>query len=122
RITVDGPPSASLLERLDLAHMLRMLPVEKLGDRCAERLAGTYGSLDALLRANPSGWTGAGASAAGAENLAAYLADPEARAHLEAREAARQRLLAAAPEQAEAVTGPLGGRPVVLTRSPGSVT
>jgi DNA ligase (NAD+) len=122
RFTDEAPPSPALRERLDLAHLLRMLPVEKLGDRSAERLAGTYGSLDALLRANPSGWTGAGASAAGAENLAAYLADPEARAHLEALEAARQRLLAAAPEQAAAVTGPLEGRTVVLTGSLSSMT
>src|SRR5690606_25797167 len=50
--TDEAKPSAALRERLDLAHLLRTLPVDKLGDRSAERLAQTYGSLDALLRAN----------------------------------------------------------------------
>ena len=118
----QAPPSAALRERLDLAHLLRTLPVDKLGDRSAERLAGTYGSLDALLRANPSGWTGAGASAAGAENLAAYLSDPESLARLRRLEVAMQRLLDAAPAKVAAAAGPLEGRTVVLTGSLSSMT
>lgn len=111
----EGVPAAALRERLGLGHLLQTLPVEKLGGRSAERLAETYGTLDALLRANASGWTGAGASAAGAENLAAYLADDEALAALRAADAAMQRLLEAAPEEAAREAGPLDGRTVVLT-------
>lgn len=111
----EGVPAAALRERLGLGHLLQTLPVEKLGGRSAERLAETYGTLDALLRANASGWTGAGASAAGAENLAAYLADDEALAALRATDAAMRRLLQAAPEEAAREAGPLDGRTVVLT-------
>jgi len=113
----EAPPSAALHGRLDLAHLLGALPVDKLGGRSAERLGATYGTLDALLRANASGWVGAGASAAGAENLAAYLADRSALAQLRAADAAMRRLLEAAPAQATAAAGPLEGRTVVLTGS-----
>ena len=84
---------------------------------CAERLADTYGTLDALLRANASGWAGAGASAAGAGNLAAYLADPVALAELRAADTAMRRLLEAAPARVVRAAGPLDGRTVVLTGS-----
>src|SRR5690606_35124975 len=100
-------PSASLRERLGLAHLLSTLPVDKLGGKSAERLADTYGTLDALLRANASGWTGAGLSSAGAGNLAVYLADPHALAALRAADAAMRRLLDAAPLQSAAQSGPL---------------
>src|SRR5690606_3210083 len=83
----------------------------------AERLAETYGTLDALLRASSSGWAGAGASAAGADNLAVYLADGQALAALRAADAAMRRLLAAAPAKAVRAAGPLEGRTVVLTGS-----
>src|SRR5690606_40842340 len=42
RFTDEGPPSAALRERLDLDHLLRMLPVEKLGVRRYATPAGTY--------------------------------------------------------------------------------
>ncbi|MDH5833826.1 NAD-dependent DNA ligase LigA [Luteimonas kalidii] len=111
----EGPPAAALRERLGLAHLLQALPVDKLGGKSAERLADTYGTLDALLRANASGWTGAGLSAAGAENLAAHLADRDALAALRAADAAMRRLLEAAPARATRQAGPLDGRTVVLT-------
>ena len=113
----EAPPSAALRERLGLAHLLGTLPVDKLGGKSAERLADTYGTLDALLRANASGWAGAGASAAGAENLAAYLADASALAELRAADAAMRRLLEAAPARVVRAAGPLEGRTVVLTGS-----
>ena len=117
-----APPSAALRERLGLAHLLGTLPVDKLGGKSATRLADTYGTLDALLRANASGWTGAGLSAAGADNLAAHLADDAALAALRAADAAMRRLLEAAPAQAERVAGPLDGKTVVLTGSLSAMT
>ncbi|WP_298575206.1 NAD-dependent DNA ligase LigA [uncultured Luteimonas sp.] len=113
----EAAPSAALRERLGLAHLLGTLPVDKLGGKSAERLADTYGTLDALLRANASGWAGAGASAAGAGNLAAYLADPVALAELRAADTAMRRLLEAAPARVVRAAGPLDGRTVVLTGS-----
>ena len=113
----EAAPSAALRERLGLAHLLGTLPVDKLGGKSAERLAATYGTLDALLRANASGWAGAGASAAGAGNLAAYLADPVALAELRAADTAMRRLLEAAPARVVRAAGPLDGRTVVLTGS-----
>lgn len=121
-LTDEGAPSAALRERLGLAHLLGTLPVDKLGGKSAERLAETYGTLDALLRANASGWAGAGASSAGAENLAAYLADEDALAELRAADAAMRRLLEAAPAKAERAAGPLDGRTVVLTGSLSAMT
>ena len=122
RFSDEAPPSAALRERLGLAHLLGTLPVDKLGGRSAERLAETYGTLDALLRANTSGWVGAGASAAGAENLAAYLTRPPALAALRAADAAMRRLLDAAPVQAARAAGPLDGKTVVLTGSLSAMT
>ncbi|MGY1409139.1 NAD-dependent DNA ligase LigA [Luteimonas sp. A611] len=113
----EAPPSAALPERLDLAHLLGALAVDKLGGKSATRLAETYGTLDALLRANASGWTGAGLSAAGAENLAAYLVDDAALAALRAADASMRRLLEAAPVRIEQSAGPLDGKTVVLTGS-----
>ncbi len=118
----EGLPDAGLHERLDLAHLLSTLAVNKLGGKSAERLGQTYQTLGALLRANPSGWTGAGLSAAGAENLQAYLADDDARAALLAAGEAMERLLAAAPAAARRSAGPLEGKTVVLTGTLSSMT
>ncbi len=118
----EGAPAAELRERLDLAHLLATLPVDKLGGKSAQRLAETYGSLDALLHANESGWTGAGLARAGAANLAGYLADSDALQALRAADAAMQRLLAAAPARAVRSAGPLDGKTVVLTGTLGAMT
>jgi DNA ligase (NAD+) len=118
----EAAPAAELRERLDLAHLLATLPVDKMGGKSAQRLGATYGTLDALLRANPSGWTGAGLSSAGADNLAAYLADPDALQALREAEAAMHRLVEAAPARATRKVGPLDGKTVVLTGSLGSMT
>ncbi|MDR7192934.1 NAD-dependent DNA ligase LigA [Luteimonas terrae] len=115
--TDEAAPSAALRERLGLAHLLSTLPVDKLGGKSAERLADTYGTLDALLRANASGWTGAGLSSAGADNLSAFLADADALAKLRASDAAMRRLLDAAPAKVMKATGPLDGKTIVLTGS-----
>ena len=56
-------------------------------------------------------------SAAGAENLAAYLADASELAELRAADAAMRRLLEAAPARVVRAAGPLEGRTVVLTGS-----
>lgn len=120
--TDEAPPSAALRERLGLAHLLIALPVDKLGGKSAERLAETYGTLDALLRANASGWTGAGLSTAGADNLSAYLADREALQQLRDADAAMRRLLDAAPAAVAKASGPLDGKTVVLTGSLAAMT
>lgn len=118
----ETAPSAALRERLGLAHLLSTLPVDKLGGKSAERLAATYGTLDALLRANASGWTGAGLSSAGADNLSAFLADADALAALRASDVAMRRLLDAAPAQVVKTGGPLDGKTVVLTGSLDAMT
>lgn len=118
----EGRPSAELRERLDLPHLLRTLPVDKVGGKSAQRLGTTYGTLDALLRANPSGWTGAGLSSAGAENLAAYLADTDALQALRKADTAMRRLLDAAPARTARNAGPLDGKTAVLTGSLSSMT
>lgn len=118
----EGAPSADLHERLDLAHLLATLPVARMGGKSAERLGATYGTLDALLRANPSGWTNAGLSSAGAANLATYLADPDALHMLREAEAAMHRLLQVTPARAVRSAGPLEEKTVVLTGSLSSMT
>ncbi len=118
----ETAPSGALRERLGLAHLLSTLPVDKLGGKSAERLADTYGTLDALLRANASGWTGAGLSSAGADNLSAFLADADALAALRANDTAMRRLLDAAPAKAVKTSGPLDGKTVVLTGSLDAMT
>lgn len=120
--TDESAPAAALHERLGLAHLLQTLPVEKLGGKSAERLAEAYGTLDALLKANATGWSGAGASAAGAQNLADYLANPDALRELRASEAAMRRLLEAAPQRDTTQAGPLDGKTVVLTGSLASLS
>ena len=122
RFTDEAKPAAELRERFDLAHLLATLPVDKLGGKSARKLGDTYGTLDALLRANESGWTGAGASSAGAANLAAYLADDVARKALMDADAAMRRVLDAAPARAERSEGPLDGVTVVLTGTLSSMT
>jgi len=122
RFTDEGRPPPDLPDRLDLAHLLATLPVDKLGGKSASKLGETYGTLDALLRANESGWTGAGASKAGAANLAAYLADDVARRGLLDADAAMRRLLEAAPTRPTRSAGPLDGVTVVLTGSLASMT
>ncbi len=120
--TDTAAPDARLRERLGLAQLLALLPVQQLGAKGAERLASTYVTLDALLRANESGWTGAGASAAGAASLALLLQNPAARAALIADDAAMHRLLDATPAEAGEVGGPLAGQTVVLTGSLAAMT
>ena len=122
RFTDESSPSPELRERLDLAHLLATLPVDKLGEKSARKLGETYRTLDALLRANETGWTGAGASNAGAANLAAYLANDRARQALVDAYTAMRRLLDAAPASAMRSTGPLDGMTVVLTGSLASMT
>lgn len=122
RFSDNAPPSSQLHGRMDLAHLLGTLPVKQLGGKSAERLAETYGSLEALLAAGPSGWVGAGASSAGAENLARHLADPAALKALQDAEQVRRELLRLAPAQQARDHGPLQGKSVVLTGTLGSMT
>src|SRR5690606_41196753 len=73
--TDAAAPSAALRERLGLAHLLSTLPVDKLGGKSAERLADTYGTLDATLSANDTCWTGVVLTSSCAHTPAAYPAD-----------------------------------------------
>ncbi len=118
----EGRPDPGLHARLGLAQVLSSLGVNKLGGKSAERLAQTYGDLDALLKANASGWTGAGLSTAGADNLQAWLDDGDARARLVAAWEATRRLLDAAPARARTAAGPLDGQTVVLTGTLSAMT
>ena len=111
----EADPNTALRERLDLAHLLSMLPVAKLGDKSAQRLAVTYGTLEALLRANISGWTASGLSEAGAKGLSEYLADDTNRSSLELADAVMRKLLDAATVHSMTQSGPLSGKTVVLT-------
>ncbi|HZX80916.1 MAG TPA: NAD-dependent DNA ligase LigA [Lysobacter sp.] len=120
--TDESSPAPDLRERLDLAHLLATLPVDKLGEKSARKLGETYGTLDALLRANETGWAGAGTSKIGAANLGAHLADEAARKALLDAEAAMRRLLEAAPARAVRSAGPFDGMTVVLTGSLASMT
>ncbi len=118
----ETAPSARLHARMDLAHVLASLPVKHLGDKSAQRLAAHYGSLQALMDDDEAGWREAGASTAGAGNLAAYLADETRRAALLADDAVLRSLLDAAPSDCAGEKGPLDGLTVVLTGSLSSMT
>jgi DNA ligase (NAD+) len=111
----EHPPAPELRDRLDLGTLLSQLPVDKLGGKSAQRLAQSYGTLEALLQAGPTGWTGAGLSAQGAANLEQWLADPLQRQSLLQADVSMRELLDAAPAQAERGAAPLHGQTWVLT-------
>jgi len=111
----EGDPSPKLRGRLDLAVLLDMANVSKLGPKSTALLAGHYPTLQRLLQAGQAHWIAAGLPQAAAINLDAYLADPVQLDALREAEQAMRRLLDALPEAAPGEALPLEGQTVVLT-------
>ena len=111
----EGAPSPRLRERLDLAVLLDMAHINKLGPKSTALLAAQYPTLQHLRDAGQAQWIVAGLPQAAAINLEAYLADASQLAALSEAESAMQRLLDAIPQSAESASRPLDGQTVVLT-------
>jgi DNA ligase (NAD+) len=115
RFSDEGEPSPRLRERLNLAVLLDMANVPKLGPKSTALLAGHYPTVQRLLDAGQAQWITAGLPQAAAINLEAYLADRVQLAALREAEAAMQRLFDAIPRVTQASELPLEGQTVVLT-------
>lgn len=113
--TDESDPSPKLRERLDLAVLLDMANVSKLGPKSTQLLAQHYPTLAALKRAGAAHWIVAGIPQAAATNLEAMLADEDQHRELLHTEQAMQRLLDALPAAASAEAAPLDGQTFVLT-------
>jgi len=111
----EGAPSPRLRERLNLAVLLDMAHVNKLGPKSTALLAAQYPTLQHLRDAGQAQWIVAGLPQAAAINLDAYLADASQLAALCEAESAMQRLLEAIPPSAASASLPLDGQTVVLT-------
>jgi len=111
----EAAPSPKLRERLDLAVLLDMVKIGKLGPRSTRLLAERYPTLAQLLAAGSAHWVVTGLPSAAAANLQAFLADEASLAPLRDAEAAMQRLLSAIPHAARVATAPLEGQTAVLT-------
>lgn len=108
-------PSPKLHQRLDLAALLDMAGVSKLGPKSTRLLAERFPSLDKLIDAGSAQWITAGLPAAAATNLAAFLHDKTHLQQLREADAAMWALLDAIPKTSKAVAAPLEGQTVVLT-------
>ncbi|HEX5304606.1 MAG TPA: NAD-dependent DNA ligase LigA, partial [Dyella sp.] len=113
--TDEGAPSPKLREKLNLAVLLDMANVSKLGPKSTQLLAGQYATLEVLAKAGSAHWIVAGVPQAAAINLEALLADDARRTELERTEQAMAKLLAALPAMTAATTAPLEGQTIVLT-------
>lgn len=111
----EGEPLPKLRERLNLAVLLDMANVNKLGPKSTALLAVQYPTLQRLLDAGQAQWIVAGLPQGAAINLDAYLADAAQLAALREAEKAMRRLLDAVPQSAASVSLPLEGQTVVLT-------
>jgi len=111
----ETAPSPRLRERLDLAVLLDMAGVNKLGPKSTALLAAHYPTLQRLCEAGQAHWITAGVPQAAAINLDAWLADAAQLDALRQAEAAMQRLLDAAPHAAPSARALLEGQTVVLT-------
>ncbi|MFC5741172.1 NAD-dependent DNA ligase LigA [Dyella tabacisoli] len=108
-------PSPKLRGKLDLAVLLDMVKVSKLGPKSTQLLAQYYPTLQSLIDAGSAQWIVAGLPQAAAMHLATYLADASTLGPLREAEAAMHTLLAAIPQAAAAVGAPLEGKTIVLT-------
>lgn len=111
----EGDPSPKLRERLNLAVLLDMANVNKLGPKSTALLAVQFPTLQRLIDAGQPQWITAGLPQAAAINLDATLGDAAQQAALREAEAAMQRLLDAVPPSAPAASLPLEGQTAVLT-------
>lgn len=108
-------PSPKLRGQLDLAVLLDMAGVNKLGPKSTKLLAEHFPTLDRLVAAGQAHWVTAGLPSAAATNLAAFLAhDKLVRPLREADEAMRE-LIDAIPKAAAGASAPLEGQTAVLT-------
>jgi len=111
----EKAPSPLLRERLNLAVLLDMANISKLGPKSSSLLAQHFPTLGRLLAAGATHWTTAGVPPAAVSGLQAFLADPLALAGLRQAEAAMQRLFDAIPETVAVEPLPLTGQTIVLT-------
>jgi DNA ligase (NAD+) len=109
-------PSAKLRQRLDLAVLLDMAKVSKLGPKSTKLLAERFPSLDKLIEAGPAHWITAGLPSAASTNLEAFLAHKSHLAQLRQADTAMHSLLEAIPKSGKSTaSAPLEGQTVVLT-------
>jgi DNA ligase (NAD+) len=111
----EASPSPKLRGRLDLAVLLDMAKISKLGPKSTRLLAEHYPTLAQLIGAGSSHWIVAGLPSSAALNLEAFLADKANLAPLREAEAAMQHLLSAIPHAAHVTAAPLEGQTIVLT-------
>ncbi|WP_109124425.1 NAD-dependent DNA ligase LigA [Dyella sp. C11] len=113
--TDETHPSPKLRQRLDLAVLLDMAGVSKLGPKSTKLLAEHFRSLDKLIEAGQAHWLTAGLPSAAATNLSAFLADKSSLRQLREADAAMWELLDAIPKATKSTAAPLEGQTVVLT-------
>ena len=111
----EKAPSPLLRERLNLAVLLDLANISKLGPKSSKLLAQHFSTLDRLLAGGATHWTTAGVPQAAVSGLEVFLADPLALAGLREAEAAMQRLFDAIPATAAVEQRPLAGQTFVLT-------
>jgi DNA ligase (NAD+) len=108
-------PSSKLRQRLDLAVLLDMAGINKLGPKSTKLLAERFPSLDKLLAAGPAHWVTAGLPSAASTSLEAFLSHEKNLHPLREADVAMHELLGAIPAASSAAEAPLDGQTVVLT-------
>lgn len=108
-------PSPKLRGQLDLAVLLDMAGINKLGPKGTKLLAEHFVTLDKLIAAGQSHWLTAGLPSAAATNLAAFLSHEKLVRPLREADEAMRELLDAIPKTAAGASAPLEGQTVVLT-------
>ena len=108
-------PSPKLRGQLDLAVLLDMAGVNKLGPKSTKLLAEHFTTLDKLVTAGQSHWLTAGLPSAAATNLAAFLSHEKLVRPLREADEAMRDLLEAIPRKAAGTSAPLEGQTAVLT-------
>ncbi|WP_243048935.1 NAD-dependent DNA ligase LigA [Dyella sp. RRB7] len=108
-------PSPKLRGQLDLAVLLDMAGINKLGPKSTKLLAEHFVTLDKLIAAGQSHWLTAGLPSAAATNLAAFLSHEKLVRPLREADEAMRELLDAIPKTAAGASAPLEGQTVVLT-------
>ncbi|WP_114241022.1 NAD-dependent DNA ligase LigA [Dyella sp. C9] len=108
-------PSPKLRQQLDLAVLLDMAGINKLGPKSTRLLAQHFPTLDKLLAAGPSHWVPAGLPSAASAGLEAFLAHEKNLKPLREADEAMHELLEAIPKSSRTTQAALEGQTVVLT-------
>lgn len=108
-------PSPKLRQQLDLAVLLDMAGINKLGPKSTRLLAQHFPTLDKLLAAGPSHWVTAGLPSAASAGLEAFLAHEKNLKPLREADEAMHELLEAIPKSSRTTQAALEGQTVVLT-------